>query len=125
MFPSLATGAQIFYQLISPIFLMLAAGYLLEKRFNLDLRTLSRISLYLFVPCLAFSKIYGSDVPLPLLGIASGFTAALVLASLGLGWGIARLLGQGTVQESAQAMLAATLAAGARDNVTIVVIEAG
>jgi serine/threonine protein phosphatase PrpC len=38
---------------------------------------------------------------------------------------IGRLLGQGTVQESAQAMLDATLAAGARDNVTIVVIEAG
>ncbi len=38
---------------------------------------------------------------------------------------IAMLLGQGTVHEAAQAMLDATLAAGARDNVTIVVIEAG
>lgn len=37
---------------------------------------------------------------------------------------IAMLLGQGDVHESAQALLDATLAAGARDNVTIVVIEA-
>lgn len=37
---------------------------------------------------------------------------------------IATLLGQGTVQQAAQALLDATLAAGARDNVTIVVVEA-
>jgi len=37
---------------------------------------------------------------------------------------IAVLLQQGTVQEAAQALVEATLAAGARDNVTVVVIEA-
>lgn len=37
---------------------------------------------------------------------------------------IAKLLGEGTVQQAAQALLDATLAAGARDNVTVVVIEA-
>lgn len=38
---------------------------------------------------------------------------------------IATLLGEGEIHHSAQALLDATLAAGARDNVTIVVIEAG
>lgn len=38
---------------------------------------------------------------------------------------IAELLGTGTVQEAAQALLDASLAAGARDNVTVVVVEAG
>ncbi|HEY6642981.1 PP2C family protein-serine/threonine phosphatase [Povalibacter sp.] len=37
---------------------------------------------------------------------------------------IAALLGEGTVQEAAQALIDATLAAGARDNVTVVIIEA-
>lgn len=37
---------------------------------------------------------------------------------------IATLLGEGDIQHSTQALLNATLAAGARDNVTIVVIEA-
>lgn len=37
---------------------------------------------------------------------------------------IAALLGAGTVPEAAQALIDATLAAGARDNVTVVVIEA-
>ncbi|HMN45849.1 MAG TPA: protein phosphatase 2C domain-containing protein [Povalibacter sp.] len=37
---------------------------------------------------------------------------------------IAALLGEGTVQDAAQALIDATLAAGARDNVTVVVIEA-
>lgn len=37
---------------------------------------------------------------------------------------IAALLGEGTVQEAAQALIDATLAAGARDNVTVVVVEA-
>lgn len=37
---------------------------------------------------------------------------------------IASLLGEGTVQEAAQALIDATLAAGARDNVTVVVVEA-
>lgn len=37
---------------------------------------------------------------------------------------ITTLLGQGTIQQAAQALLDETLAAGARDNVTIVVIEA-
>lgn len=37
---------------------------------------------------------------------------------------IAVLLGKGTVQQAAQSLIDATLAAGARDNVTVVVVEA-
>lgn len=38
---------------------------------------------------------------------------------------IAELLGRGAVEESAKALIDATLAAGARDNVTVVVVDAG
>jgi protein phosphatase len=38
---------------------------------------------------------------------------------------IAELLGEGDVQRAAQALLDAALAAGARDNITVIVVEAG
>lgn len=52
----------IFIHVIIPIFLQVAGGYTLQKKFKLDINTLSKIQMYLFIPALMFSKIYQSEV---------------------------------------------------------------
>jgi malate permease and related proteins len=67
-----------------PIFLAAGAGYALGRRFQLDLRSLSRIAFYVFSPCLVFDSLTHSDLSGPIfaqIGVAS-LGATLVVASL-------------------------------------------
>jgi len=57
----------LFVNNLLPIFLAAGAGYLLSKRLPLDPRTFSRITFYIFSPCLVFtllthSKLNNSDI---------------------------------------------------------------
>ncbi len=47
---------------ISPIFLIIFLGYLLAKKFKLDLNSLSKIYFYFFVPALMFVKLYETKI---------------------------------------------------------------
>lgn len=52
----------LFIHIILPIFLIIAAGFLLEKSARLDFRTLTYPSLYLFAPALVFSALMKREV---------------------------------------------------------------
>lgn len=52
---------------IAPIFTLVAIGFYLGKRFNLDVFTLSKINFYILIPSLIFSKIYESTLDFELL----------------------------------------------------------
>ena len=71
----------IFCTVVLPIFIQIALGYGMQKKFRFDIRTLAKVQFYLFVPALAFTKIYESDMQgsLALSIIAS---ALLVLCAL-------------------------------------------
>jgi malate permease and related proteins len=45
-----------------PILVAAGAGYALGRRFQLDLRSLSRVAFYVFSPCLVFDSITHSDL---------------------------------------------------------------
>ena len=45
-----------------PIFLAAGAGYALGRRFQLDLRSLSRVAFFVFSPCLVFDSLSHSDL---------------------------------------------------------------
>lgn len=51
------------FSIIVPIFLIIGIGVLLDKSFELDLSTLSKLSFYVFVPALIFLKIVESELP--------------------------------------------------------------
>ena len=53
---------QILYNDIIPIFLAAGAGFLLGRRLQLDLKSLSRVAFYVFSPCLVYNSITHSDL---------------------------------------------------------------
>lgn len=60
-----------------PIFLAAGAGYVLGRRFQLDLRSLSRVAFYVFSPCLVFDSLTHSD-------LSGGLFAQIGVVSLGV-----------------------------------------
>ncbi len=54
---------------IAPILVIVAIGYLLGSHFKLDVKTLSRVNLYVFVPTFTFYQIYTTILPDSLLKV--------------------------------------------------------
>lgn len=52
----------IFINIIIPVFLQIALGYGLHKKFNLNVGTLIKIQFYAFLPSLLFVKIYETEL---------------------------------------------------------------
>ena len=50
-----------------PIFIMIILGFILQKKFTLDLKTLAKLNIYVFVPGFIFVKFYKTDFELKLL----------------------------------------------------------
>ena len=48
------TLGQILYSVILPVFIIIGVGWLLDRKFQLDLPTLSKLNFYVFVPALMF-----------------------------------------------------------------------
>lgn len=44
--------------IILPVFIIMTIGYVLQKKFNLDVQTLSKLNIYVFVPGFIFVKLY-------------------------------------------------------------------
>ena len=53
---------QITYEVIAPIFVLIGLAYLVQKRVGFDLRTLTRLNFWVFVPAFLFTRIYGSTL---------------------------------------------------------------
>jgi len=47
----------IFWDTLLPIFLIIATGFILMHRFGVDVRALSLVAFYLFLPCLMFTNL--------------------------------------------------------------------
>lgn len=82
----------LFVDIILPVFLIVLAGFLLQKRFQPDFATLTNCSLYLFAPALVFAALAKSRVRMTLaadlLLFMTLYTAALCL----LAWLTGRLM---------------------------------
>lgn len=70
----------IFIEVILPIVLVMVLGFLVQKKCKLDLRTVSTVSLYIFLPPLVFKTIYQTQWDISYLHIG----AYSVLLLLGL-----------------------------------------
>lgn len=75
---------------IAPIFALVAVGYHIGKKFNLDIYTLSKINFYVFIPAVIFVKIYEADIDLDLIR-AVVFTLGFAVIQLILSSFIARM----------------------------------
>ncbi|AKL94861.1 auxin efflux carrier [Clostridium aceticum] len=49
---------------IIPIFALIALGYFLTKKFDLNIHTLTKLNFYAFLPCFTFVSLYTTKIPL-------------------------------------------------------------
>ncbi|MDO4534349.1 MAG: AEC family transporter [Clostridium perfringens] len=54
---------------ILPIFVVIIVGFILGKKFKLDVKTLSKLNFYVFVPSFIFTYLYKSDISLKLMNV--------------------------------------------------------
>ncbi|MCF0156338.1 MAG: AEC family transporter [Veillonella sp.] len=52
--------SHIFMTSMVPLFLLVAGGYILDKKFSLDMKTLSKLNFYLFLPAFIFYSMYNA-----------------------------------------------------------------
>lgn len=77
---------------ILPIFVVVAFGFAISRRFNPDVQALSRVTFYVFGPSLVFSSLVQSDLDGGEIASIGAFT---IVASLSMGllaWLAARLM---------------------------------
>lgn len=48
--------------IILPIFVIIAIGFAMDRKFRMDLDTLSKLNFWVFVPALLFTKLLGADI---------------------------------------------------------------
>lgn len=81
----------IIYDVISPIFIIVAVAVLAHRALTFDPRTLSRLIVYVFTPCLIFNRLATSDLQddesAQLIAVAITMSLAVALVA----WGVARL----------------------------------
>jgi len=75
---------------IAPIFLIILIGYIIGKKFAVDIFTLTKINLYVFVPALIFVKITETEITREMLG-AIGFAALLMGIMSFISMGVSRI----------------------------------
>jgi predicted permease len=85
---------------ILPVFIIIFLGYLLSRKFNLDIVTLSKLNFYIFVPALIFDKVYQTDISLQFMQVII-FGVVILILMAGIAWLISRILGHTTAMASA------------------------
>lgn len=76
---------------IIPIFILILLGYITDKKFNLDMNTLTKINFYLFVPAFSFVNIYTTDISADLVRVII-LNVALLTINFIFGAGLAGIL---------------------------------
>ncbi|MCI0475258.1 MAG: AEC family transporter [Anaerolineales bacterium] len=88
---NLANLASILINIISPIVLVAAAGFLLAKKLGVEARPLSRTMLYFFTPALVFSQTYHAKLSREYASIAI-FSIVITLTMIGVSGFLAKVL---------------------------------
>ncbi len=69
----------IFKDIILPIFIVMLIGFILQKKFAMDISTLSKLNIYFVVPAFIFVKLYSTQFSASLFGHVLLFFILLVL----------------------------------------------
>jgi malate permease and related proteins len=90
---SLPTMSEVFLGILAPILILVLLGAILRWRFALDLGTLSKLNIYLFVPGFIFHRVSTSELEWSAMGGIVGVTLLLVLVLGMIVLGVGRMLG--------------------------------
>ncbi len=97
----------IFLNILTPVFALVAVGYLLAPRLNLDVRTLSRFAYYILTPAFLFNVLSSAQIPA---GLAVRMAIFIITVSAGgilIAWLAARLMGATPEMTAAHVLIAA------------------
>jgi hypothetical protein len=95
----------VFLDVVSPVFAIVAIGYLLGPRLGLEVKTLSRAAYHVLVPAFTFDVISRSHVPLASAGRMAAYAVVTHLAFGALAFVLARLLRRSREVTAAWVML--------------------
>jgi malate permease and related proteins len=84
-------AADIFFDILGPILLMVLLGAVLRWKFHLDLSTLAKINIYLFVPAFIFDRVSTSILPWSEMGGIVAVSLIQVALLGGLVWLIGKM----------------------------------
>jgi len=76
------TFFRIVSEIILPIFVLVGAGVAVERRFRLDVNTISKLTFYVFIPALLFTALTESRLEFDKLAVVAAFQVALILVML-------------------------------------------
>lgn len=88
----MALFVYILTNIMVPIFLLIAVGFIAQKKLKMDSRTFTRINMYILVPAVLFMKIYTSDVSLGFFGQMVLYIMIVQILMLLMGEGVSRIL---------------------------------
>ena len=86
----LQTIGPIFLKVCLPIFIMMGLGSLIDRTFRLDLNTLVKLNIYLFVPAFLFVKVVESPASGAFSGRIIGLTLGVIATMYVASWVIAK-----------------------------------
>lgn len=91
----------VFAQVLLPILVVVASGYLLQRRLELDLQSVNRLSLYLLSPALIFSSLVQSPIEVTETVRIGAFMTLFVITIGAVTWLVAFLLQLDTIDRAA------------------------
>lgn len=85
--------SMIFFQIVAPILVLLFIGALLQKKFQFNLKALSQLITYCFMPIAVFMNLYETSIQMSVLGQVAVFIVIFIGSQMILSHFIARILG--------------------------------
>ncbi|MFJ7951974.1 AEC family transporter [Lysinibacillus sp. NPDC096418] len=83
----------IFFQIVAPILVLLVLGAILQRKFRFNLKALSQLITYCFMPAAVFLNIYETSMELSVLGQVALFITLFIGSQMVLSHFLAKLLG--------------------------------
>ena len=82
----------IFFQIVAPILILLLIGGILQRKFDFNLKAMSHLITFCFMPAAVFLNIYETNIQMDVLGQIILFIILFIGSQMILGSGIAKLL---------------------------------
>lgn len=84
--------SMIFFQIVAPILILLFVGAILQRKFQFNLKALSHLITYCFMPAAVFVNIYETEIELSIVGQLTMFIILFIGSQMILSHSLAKLL---------------------------------
>lgn len=79
--------------IILPIFVIMGIGFIIQRKFKMDLQTLARVNIYFLIPGFIFVKLYSTEISVSLFGNVLFFFILYVIILYAISIVVSRIIG--------------------------------